>query len=126
MFDDMGYQAYQQEQLEAKAAAADPQQLVVMLIDGFLDELERVEGHIQAKNFERKAQSIKKCMDILGGLDAALDLEAGGEVAMNLHRLYDYCGRKLLDVSANMDNDALASIRQVMNDLREGWGSLAA
>ncbi|WKE66542.1 flagellar export chaperone FliS [Gallaecimonas kandeliae] len=126
MFEESGLDAYQHTQLEARAAAADPHHLVLMLIEGFLDELSRVEGHIQAKQFERKGRAVTKCLDILSGLDTALDREKGGAVADDLHRLYDYCGRQLFEVSLNNDTSGLAIVRQVMTDLKDGWQALAA
>lgn len=126
MFDDTGYAAYQHAQLEAQAASADPHKLVLMLIDGFLDELARVEGHLQAGNFERKAVSINKCIEILSGLDASLDREQGGKVADDIHQLYDFCGRQLFKVSVSKNSAELGVIYKVMNDLKEGWQALAA
>ena len=82
-----GYDAYQFAATQAKAASADPHQLVLMLMDGLLDEIARAEGHILARQYERKGQSINKCLQILGGLDSALDMDKGGELASNLHRL---------------------------------------
>lgn len=62
-----GYDAYQFAATQAKAASADPHQLVLMLMDGLLDEIARAEGHILARQYERKGQSINKCLQILGG-----------------------------------------------------------
>lgn len=67
MFEDQdGYDAYQFAATQAKAASVDPHQLVLMLMDGLLDEMARAEGHILAKQFERKGQAINKCLQILG------------------------------------------------------------
>jgi len=126
MYDDSGYDAYQHTQVEAKAASADPHQLVLMLVDGFLDELDRIEGHLQAKQLERKGQSVARCMDILSGLDTALDMKKGGAIAQQLHDLYDFCGRQLFEVSLKNDPAGLVVVRKVMTDLREGWQALAA
>ncbi|ENY71396.1 LafC [Aeromonas diversa CDC 2478-85] len=125
MFDhDDGYSAYQQAATEAKAASADPHQLVLMLIDGLLDEMARAEGHIQVRQFDRKGRSITKCLDILGGLDSALDMEKGGELALNLHRLYDYCGQRLFEISVSNDTDGFAEVRKIITELREGWEAM--
>ena len=80
-----GYDAYQFAATQAKAASADPHQLVLMLMDGLLDEMARAEGHIQVKQYERKGQAINKCLQILGGLDSALDMEKGGEQIGRAH-----------------------------------------
>jgi flagellar secretion chaperone FliS len=126
MFDESGYDDYQYNQIEAKAAASDPHRLVLMLVDGFLDELARIEGHIEAGHMERKGQSVARCLSILGGLHTALDRKKGGPISEELHRLYDFCGRQLFEVSLKNDPAGLAVIRQVMGDLREGWQALAA
>ncbi|CAE6931902.1 Flagellar protein FliS [Vibrio sp. B1REV9] len=81
MFLDSGYDSYQQVDLNAQAAAASPHQLVVMLIDGLLNEVERARGHMSAGRLAQKGASINKCMNILVGLDSALDMENGGEIA---------------------------------------------
>lgn len=126
MFDDSGFDAYKHTQLDARAASADPHHLVLMLIEGFLDELARVEGHIEAKQFDRKAKSIAKCLDILSGLDTALDREKGGQLAENLHQLYDFCGRRLFEVSVSNELSGLEVIYKVMGDLKDGWENIAA
>ena len=116
-----GVDAYQQTNIEARAATADPHKLVVMLIEGFLDEMERAQGHIKGQRFEHKGKSISKCMDILAGLDSALDVEQGGEVAENLHNLYEYCALTLYKVSINNEVEQLSSVFTVMENLRQGW-----
>lgn len=126
MYDDSGYDAYQHTQVDAQAASADPHKLVLMLVDGFLDELDRIEGHLAARQLDRKAQSVTRCMDILSGLDTALDRERGGAIAEEIHRLYEFCGRQLFEVSVKNDPAGLEIVRRVMRDLREGWQALAA
>jgi flagellar protein FliS len=119
-----GYQAYQNTSVNVKASGADIHSLVLMLFDGFLDELARVEGHIQAKRFDKKAQGVEKLLKILGGLDASLDQEKGGEVAVNMHRLYEFCGQEILKASLKNNIDELAVVRTVMTDLQQGWQGL--
>lgn len=121
MLMDSGYDSYQQVDLNAQAAAATPHQLVVMLIDGLLDELERVRGHINSGRLEQKGKGINKCMNILVGLDSALDEENGGEIAANLHQLYDFCQAELYQASVNNDADKLESVEKVMAHIKEGW-----
>ncbi|MGL5610141.1 MAG: lateral flagellar export chaperone LafC [Aeromonas veronii] len=120
-----GYDAYQFAATQAKAASADPHQLVLMLMEGLLDEMARAEGHILARQFERKGQAISKCLQILGGLDSALDMDKGGKLAANLHRLYDYCGRKLFEISVSNNVEGFAEVRKILQELKEGWEAMA-
>lgn len=119
-----GYQAYQHTSVNVKASGADIHSLVLMLFEGFLDELARVEGHIQAKRFDKKASGVEKLLKILGGLDASLDQEKGGEVALNMHNLYQHCGHSILRASMKNNVAELEHVREVMTNLQEGWQGL--
>ncbi|ELZ1260228.1 flagellar export chaperone FliS [Vibrio fluvialis] len=121
MLMDSGYDSYQQVDLDAQAAAATPHQLVVMLIDGLLNEIERIRGHISVGRLAEKGAGINKCMNILIGLDSALDTESGGELAANLHQLYDFCQVELYQASVQNDVERLSTVETVMGNIKEGW-----
>ncbi|EGQ7767590.1 flagellar export chaperone FliS [Vibrio parahaemolyticus] len=121
MLMDSGYDSYQQVDLDAQAAAANPHQLVIMLIDGLLDEIERIRGHLAAKRLAEKGAGINKCMNILIGLTSALDDENGSEIAENLRQLYDFCQVELYYASVQNDADRLMNVERVMGNIREGW-----
>ncbi|EHZ7349741.1 flagellar export chaperone FliS [Vibrio parahaemolyticus] len=121
MLMDSGYDSYQQVDLDAQAAAANPHQLVIMLIDGLLDEIERIRGHLAAKRLAEKGAGINKCMNILIGLTSALDDDNGGEIAENLRQLYDFCQVELYYASVQNDADRLMNVERVMGNIREGW-----
>ncbi|NVC50533.1 flagellar export chaperone FliS [Vibrio diabolicus] len=121
MLMDSGYDSYQQVDLNAQAAAANPHQLVIMLIDGLLDEVERIRGHLAANRLSEKGNGINKCMNILIGLTSALDDENGGEIAENLRQLYDFCQVELYYASVQNDANRLVNVERVMGNIREGW-----
>ena len=122
---DTGYDSYRQTEITVKAANASPQQLVVMLMDGLMDELDRAEGHMQAKNYARKGEAIKKSMRILSGLSVALDLEQGGNLAAHLKQLYQFCGKRLMKASIRNDVAELQQVRKILSEIREGWVGFA-
>lgn len=107
--------------MAAQVAAASPHQLVMMLFSGLSDELIRAKSHILAQRYERKAQSINKCIDILNALTSALDYEKGGELAENLARLYDYCVYRLYEASHQLSCEGIDEVETILNELREGW-----
>ncbi|ABZ78802.1 flagellar protein FliS [Shewanella halifaxensis HAW-EB4] len=118
------FNAYKQTSLDARAAAANPHEMVRMLLDGLLEEIQRTAGFMQRKSFEDKGQSINKCLNIVHGLDSMLDIENGGEVAAGLNRLYDYCSRQLVTASVENSVTALEPITKVITDVRAGWANL--
>lgn len=116
-----GYGLYQDSDLAIQAAAATPHQLVLMLFSGLMDELVRAKSHIVAKRYERKVQSINKCIDILNALTSALDYEKGGDLALSLANLYDYCVYRLYDASHKLSVEYIDEVEAILNNLCEGW-----
>jgi len=115
------YQSYQSTSLNAQTAQASPVQLVLVLMDGLLDELARARAHIEARRFEMKAASLEKCVGILNGLSSALDMETGGEVVANLARLYEYCALRLFKAGLDLDLVPLDEVARLMTQIRGGW-----
>lgn len=120
------YDSYRSVDLEAKAATASPYELVLVLFDGLLDELARARGHIEAKHYQEKGRSLEKCLNILNGLNSALDYDNGGEVVQGLSRLYDYCIYRLSDVSVSLSLEGLEEVVHLLEVVREGWDGVNA
>ncbi len=121
-----GYGLYQQSDLAIQAAAANPHQLVLMLFRGMMDELVRAKSHIENKRYERKAQSINKCIDILNALTSSLEFETGGELVVNLSRLYDHCVYRLYEASGELSLEKIDEVILILTNLRTGWEGLSA
>ncbi|MEJ5074517.1 flagellar export chaperone FliS [Enterobacter ludwigii] len=120
-----GYSQYKEMDLASKTASASPLDLVLVLYSGLLDELERAKSHIEGKRFERKAQSINKCIDILNALTSSLEFETGGELVQNLARLYDHCVYRLYEASSELSIEKVDEVVQILRNLHEGWEGLA-
>ena len=119
--DHEAYRSYHAINLDAQTARASPVQLVLILMEGLLEEIERARAHIVGQRFEAKANSLDKCVAILNGLSSALDVEAGGEVVTNLGRLYDYCAWRLYAVGMKLDIAILDEVASLLNTLKQGW-----
>jgi len=115
------YSSYHAVDLQARTARATPVQLVLILMDGLLEEIARARAHIAARRYELKAASLGKCVEILNGLSSALDLESGGEVVANLHRLYDYCAERLNQAGIRLDVAVVDEVTGLLHTLRKGW-----
>lgn len=120
------YSSYHAVNLSAQTAQASPVQLVIVLMDGLLDELARARAHITAKRYELKARSLDKCIDILQGLSSALDFDSGGEVVANLGRLYDYCADLLHRAGYQLDVAPVDEVTGLIGTLRGGWQGVQA
>jgi flagellar protein FliS len=115
------YRSYHAVDLQARTARATPVQLVLILMDGLLEEIARARAHITGRRYEKKAESINKCVEILNGLSSALDLESGGEVVANLHRLYDYCAWRLNEAGIKLEVAGVDEATRLLETIKRGW-----
>ncbi|PKH24973.1 flagellar export chaperone FliS [Enterobacterales bacterium CwR94] len=120
------FQQYSDADLAIRTAAATPHQLVLMMFTGLMDELTRAKGHIEAKRFEKKANSVNKCIDILNALTSALDYDRGGDLALHLAGLYDYCVYRLYDASHNLSVEGVEEVESILSNLQQGWEGMGA
>ena len=112
---------YQAVELETRTRSASPYELVLVLYDGLLDELARARGHIEAKQYQQKGRSLEKCIKILNGLNAALDYDNGGELIAGLGQLYEYCIRRIAEISISLEVEGIDEVTHLLTTLREGW-----
>ena len=118
------YRNYHAVNLNAQMANASPVQLVLILMDGLLEELARTRAHIEARRYELKARGLDKCVDILNGLSSALDFESGGEVVANLGRLYDYCAWRLYKAGLELEVSMVDEVVVLLTRIRDGWDAV--
>ncbi len=117
--------SYARVQLESKVASADPHQLIAMLYDGAILALSHAETAIHNKDIAAKAQWITNAISIiLEGLQAALDKEAGGSVAVHLDELYSYMAHRLLTANLQSNVTMVAEVKSLLNELRGAWNAI--
>jgi flagellar protein FliS len=67
---------------------------------------------------------IGKAVRLIGQLDASLNMEQGGQIAVNLHNLYLYMLDRL--TQANVTNDARIVLEVVglIRKIKSGWDQI--
>ena len=99
-----------------------PIDLVVLVYERIDDKLLLAEQAVAANNTAQLGEQMQQATDLLQqGLVATLDFERGGDVALNLGRVYDYCQRRMLQGHLRRDVEALREARKLLAELREGW-----
>ena len=113
-----------QQYSEVHLASSSPEETVLMLYDGAIRFLKEAVGEIAEKNIVAKVKLLGKVEKIIEYLQSCLDRENGGEIAENLHRLYDYMLIRLTE--ANFYNEAakLEEVEKLLGTVREGWVSI--
>lgn len=99
-----------------------PIDLVVLVYERIDDKLLLAERAIAANTPSELGEQMRQATDLLQqGLVATLDFERGGDVALNLARVYDYCQRRMLQGHLRRDPEALREVRKLLGELREAW-----
>ena len=96
------------------------------MLDALLSRIAEATGHIERGEVAAKGEKIGKALGIIEGLLLGLDKERGGDIALNLERLYDYASRTLL--KANLENrvDLLKEVSSLLREIKLGWDGIAA
>ena len=95
--------------------------LVVMLYDGAIKFLTQAVKALQAGDIEAKNRNIGRARDIIFELNTVLDLDAGGEVAQNLRKLYNFMNSHLTQANNSNDVQMIREVIALLNKLNEGW-----
>ncbi len=114
-------ESYSSGSTATQAAVANRVELIQMLFDGLIDSLSAAKGHIEHRNIEEKSKALARASRIVVGLQAALDLDKGGDLAANLNELYGYVVRRILHVNIQNDLGALEEVRSLVTEVREAW-----
>ena len=68
-----------------------------------------------------RSRSISRAIGILMKLTATLDHSRGGEIALQLARLYDYMLRRLNEANLRQTDEPLAEVLALLSTLTEAW-----
>ena len=82
--------AYKKVNIESSMLAADPHQVVLMMLDGALESIALAKGAIERKDLANKSKMMTKAVNILSALRSALDKDAEPKVSENFDNLYSY------------------------------------
>src|SRR5512134_2727491 len=94
------YGAYKKVNVETASQG----KLVVMLFNGAIQRAEEAKRQLSKGKTEGVHNNLLRAQDIVAELRGALNMKAGGEIARNLDRLYEYFQHLL--IKANIRKEA--------------------
>ncbi|MFH0934776.1 MAG: flagellar export chaperone FliS [Pseudomonadota bacterium] len=117
--------AYAAVEIESGVHSADPHKLIAMLYQGALLAIANAKNAMLRKDIPAKGAAISKAILIIGdGLQASLDKNVGGQLALNLDALYGYMCTRLMQANANNDVAALDEVSRLLGELKGAWDSI--
>ncbi|HVT35647.1 MAG TPA: flagellar export chaperone FliS [Nevskiaceae bacterium] len=105
---------------------ASPHKLIDMLLGGALDRLATARGCMLRGDRSGKLAAVSSVVSIVEHLRLSLDMQAGGELAQNLSRLYDYMVRRLLKANADDSPVMVEEVSGLVRELKLGWEAMPA
>jgi flagellar protein FliS len=98
--------------------------LIVLLYEGAIKFLKLAIKELEAGNHEAKGQYINRAVDVITELNAILDMEHGGEIAVNLRKLYTFMNERLTHANINRDEGMIRDVIKLMEELNQGWKAI--
>lgn len=121
-----GYGVYSQAYQKTAVITSDQGKLIVMLYDGAVKFLSIAADRIDAGDFYGSHTNLVKGKSIIAELLASLNLDKGGDIALNLQRLYGYMFNELIEANVEKDSARVMQVIKLLKQLRSGWKSIPA
>jgi flagellar protein FliS len=100
--------------------------LIVLLYEGAIKFLKLAITEIEAGNWEAKGRYINRAIDIINELNTVLDIEAGGDIAQNLRKLYVFVVRHLGQANIKRDPKMIQEVITLLTEINDGWKTITS
>lgn len=109
--------------LENEVMSATPGKLVLLLFEGVIRFLRRLDGLDYAQNIETKNYNIQKAYAIISELQVTLNMEYES-ISAPLFSLYNYMMRRLMEANVKNDATIVTEVINLISDLKETWAQV--
>lgn len=117
---------YSSVRASTQIQGADSHQMVSMLFRGLQDALNEARGALQRGDVALKCSALSRAARIVDeGLKAGLNLQEGGEIAHNLHALYDYMSVTLTKANLRSDARLVDEVAALLDPVQDAWSRIA-
>jgi flagellar protein FliS len=96
-------------------------QLVIILYEQGIEDLRRAILALEKNDIEARTHEINHALMVVGQLQSSLDMEHGGEVAMNLQRFYNVVRGCLIEAQVTQSARILEEQIAHLVLLHEAW-----
>jgi flagellar secretion chaperone FliS len=100
---------------------ATPVRLIVLMYEQLIHDLREAAASIESGNIESRTNQLNHALQVIGELNASLNMEQGQEVARNLAQFYELIRCGLLQVQVRPSRSILEKHISNLLALREAW-----
>ncbi len=113
--------AYMNQYQNNQVLTASPEQVLIMLYDGAIRFVRQAKVASAEGRLGDKSKAITKAVAIITEFSNTLDFEVGGDIAIDLKRLYDFMLTELSAVNSRNETSRLGPVENILLDLREAF-----
>lgn len=100
-------------------------QVISLLLNGALERISQAKACVRDGNEQDKIVLIQKIIGIINGLRDSLNMDDGGEIAVNLSTLYGYMTERLAQCQETEEMLTLTEVGRLIDNVRQGWDAIA-
>lgn len=117
--------AYRNVGVETAVSGADPHQLVGLLYQALMQSLGAAKLSLMSGDIPGKGKAIVRAVRLIEeGLKAGLNDDKGGELAVNLRGLYDYCILVLTEANLKNDVKKVDEVIGLVQPVAQAWSEI--
>ncbi len=116
MVEKQKYQAY-----AAATQTVAPSRQIVMLYDGIIRCVQKARDAIVERRIEDRYNLLLKASELIGGLQACLDFEKGGDIANILYSYYAGIDARVFTIHRTNDVNECEAIIADLKQMRDAW-----
>lgn len=114
------YNKYIKQYQTNNITTATPEKLMIMLLDGAIQFLQKAKSAIEEKNLQERSTNLESARKIIRELMRTIDLENGNDVSKNLFRLYNKMAMKLIKANVSRNIELVEEVIEDLSNIR--WG----
>lgn len=111
------YQKYKETSIQS----ASREKILLMMYEGAIKFTKKAIMACEQKNIAERGMNIGRAYDIIMELNNTLDHKIGGELSLNLERLYNFMTEQLTKGNIGGDPEPLKVVLKLLETLNEGW-----
>jgi flagellar secretion chaperone FliS len=126
-----GAARYNTVRSHGQVADASPARLVQIMFEHILSNLATAQGcmgrirdNTPLNEVVIKCKAMSKAAQLIGHLDATLDMKQGGQLSDNLHNLYLYMLGRLTAANVNNDARTVSEVANLVRTVKTGWDKI--
>ena len=116
----------QNQYRKTQVNTVDRGRLIVLLYEGAISFLSKAEHSMQEEDIASASVLVNRAQDIIDELNAALNMELGGDIAQNLRRLYMFMNDQLVQAKIKSDVTPIKEVVRMLSSLNEAWREAVA